>query len=145
MSDESEPRVWRHASAVDDDGPLWRHGRGWITFRNSGRITPHSNGKRTDLEFGAEWRLLVPKGRAFGFGWQFKWGTNGSETTPDFSVHLSRLGDLWVHAGGLIPYRWLERHKPDGKVDYDSRVFGFTVDQRSDVSGMPFSASAPIS
>lgn len=129
MSEEREPRIhrWCHA---EDDGPLWRHGRGHLIAHGSGRITPHSQGKRTDAEFGAEWRLLVPKGRAFGWGWQFKWGTNGSETTPDVSVHLSRIGDLWLHAGGVIPYRWLERHTADGKVDYDTRVFGANVDAR---------------
>ncbi len=129
MADEQERRVHRWCSA-EDDGPLWRHGRAHLIAYGRGRITPHSRGKRTDAEIGAEWRLLIPKGKSFGVGWQFKWGTNDSETTPDFSVHLSRLGDLWLHVGGIVPYRWLERYKPNGQVDYDSRVFGVTIDGR---------------
>jgi hypothetical protein len=124
-SGESRIHHWHNA---EDDGPLWRHGRAFLTIRNAGRITPHSRGVRQDLEFGTEWRALVK--RSFGLGWRVKWGTNGSETTPDLSIHLSHLGDLWLHAGGLVPYRWLERHTAGGKVEYDSRVFAFTVDGR---------------
>lgn len=123
MSDQ----VWTHVyNEEPDDGPIWRNGAARVTFRGRGRRTPHSP-RRQDLEFGSSWRLFKRRDRSFGFGIRFKWGTNASETTPDFSIHLSRLGDLWLHAGGLVPYRWLQRHQPDGKVDYDSRCFEFNV------------------
>lgn len=130
MTDESRVWFWHHR--VDDDTPFLRHGRAHLTFRGYGtrNLHPQSSGSRRDLEFGTEWRFLVKKSGGFGWGWQFTWGTNGSETTPDVSVHFSRLGDLWLHAGGLLPYRWLERHTADGNVDYESRVFGFTADAR---------------
>lgn len=117
---------WHHN---EGETPLWRHGRASLTLSEMGRHIPHSS-RQQDLKFGAEWRLLVEKGETFGFGWQLKWGTNGSETTPDFSINLSRLGDFWFHAGGLIPYRWLERHTANGELEYETRVFGFTVGAR---------------
>lgn len=121
---------WYAHYCNEDETPLWRHGRAWLTIRGAGRRTPHSQGKRTDLEFHAEWRTLVARGDGFGLGASLKWGTNGSESTPDVSLHLSRLGDIWLGVGNLIPYRWLERHKPDGRVDYDTRVFSVEVDGR---------------
>lgn len=115
--------------------PLWRFGRAHLTFpgRGTRNLYPGGSRSRRDLEFGAEWRFLVladNKIGPFGFGWTFKWGTNGSETSPDFSVHLWRLGDLWLKSAHALPYRWLERHKPNGDVDYNTREFGFTIDSR---------------
>lgn len=131
---EPERRYWWHVHA-EDEMPLLRHGRAHLTFpgRGTRNLYPGSSGQRRDLEFGSEWRFLILKDSRsgpFGFGWQIRWGTNGSDSTPDLSLHLSRLGDLWVHFGGLLPYRWLERHNADGSVDYDTRVFGFTADER---------------
>jgi hypothetical protein len=121
---EYESRFYRHVKA--EDGPLWRHGRAWFSIRQAGRLHPPS-GRRSDLGVNFEWRLFPKRGSTFGVGWQIKWGTNGSETTPDLSIHLGRLGDLWVMPSGVIPYRWLERHHPDGRVDYDTRVFSVNV------------------
>lgn len=127
---ERESRIHRWCHAVEStegvDGKLWHHGQAHWIGREMGQR--YGNGRRGDLTFGAEWRLFPRRG--FGVGWQFKWGTGGSETTPDWSIHLSNLGDLWLHAEGLIPRKWLERHTADGKVEWDTRVFGYTVDKR---------------
>lgn len=123
--EERRTYFWHHA---EDGEPLWRHGRAHVVFPERGRRTPHSP-NRQDLQLNAEWSLLT-KRYAFGFGGRFKWGTNGSETTPDIALHLSRLGNVYLSAGGLIPYRWLERHTADGKVDYESREFAIAIDKR---------------
>ena len=119
-------RIWSHHSA---EGPnLLRHGRWWATIRNAGfRGYPNGTGRRRDIETRVEWRLLVPRHSSFGIGLRFKWGTNGSETPIDIAVHLSRLGDVWIGLSGIVPYRWLERRKPNGDTDYDSRVFEVNV------------------
>jgi hypothetical protein len=125
-------RIWSQNLSREDDvdrKPMWRHGRASVTFPNRGRRNYAGTG-RQDLDFGTEWRVFVKHG--FGLGWKFKWGTNGSETTPDVSFHFGSLGDLWLHVGGLIPRSWLERHKTNHQgervVDYDSRVFSLNVD-----------------
>jgi hypothetical protein len=115
-------------SSANDGMPKHRHGRAHVVLHAAGtRGHPAGTGPRRDLSLGAEWRLLVPRGKSFGLGAQLTWGTNASETTPDLSIHLSRLGDLWLQLGGVIPYTWLERHKPNGDVDYDTRIFEVTV------------------
>lgn len=103
---------------------LLRSGRWHIRITGIGHRHPSGNYPR---ECGANihWRVLPKKG--FGVGAQLKWGTNGSDTTPDISVHLGRLADIWVQFSHVIPYSWLERHRPDGSVDYDSRVFSLNI------------------
>lgn len=127
MSDDR--KVWRWSQNLNDDGPMWRHGRASITFRERGRLN-YAGDAHQDLSFGVAWRLLPKSG--FGVGTEVRWGTNASETTPDVAFHAGRLGDLWLHASDLIPRRWLERHKLDRQgqrvTDYDTRVFSINVD-----------------
>lgn len=123
-----EPRFHRHVVA-ENGGPLWRHGRAWFSLRGAGRRpSPRSHMKaRQDLGLAFEWRLFPKRGDTFGVGFKMTWGTGGSDTTPDLSLHLGRIGDLWILPSGLIPHSWLERHKPDGTIDWDTRVFSFNV------------------
>lgn len=123
---EHEPRLHWHHHQYDDTGHAHHH-RAAFTIRGVGRHWQGDPARdRSDVVFGAELLLLPHHGH--GVGWRVKWGTNASETTPDFALHLGRLGSVWVQTAGLVPWRWLERTKPDGKVDYDSRVFGVVVD-----------------
>lgn len=120
-------RFYSH-SCSDGDKPLWRHGRASVSFRNLG-CKNYKRTARTDLGFGFEWRLLVKDG--FGVGWQLKWGTGASESTPDLALHFGKLGDLWIQTSNLLPRRWFTRYKLNRKgervEDYDTRVFSFNV------------------
>lgn len=109
---EGEEPLFRHGAAH-----LWGHGKGTKGY-------PDGTGNRRDVELGAEWRLFA---RGHGLGWEVKVGTNGSENQLALSLFASRLGSLWLHVSGVLPYRWLERHKPDGTTDYESYVIGAQV------------------
>lgn len=111
-----------------------RHGRWHLIAKGVGRrrfyvgrdgVRGPNYGQRSDVQINLEWSII---GRyRFGLGGSFKWGTNGSETTPDISLHFGPLGSLYIQFAGVVPYRWLERHKPNGDVDYDTRVFSANV------------------
>jgi hypothetical protein len=128
--DRSRIILWSQ-NLSDGEKPKWRYGRGSVTFPNCGCKNYQGNGK-LDLSFAAEWRMFVKEG--FGLGWRFKWGTNASETTPDFAFHFGKLGDLYLSVSHLLPRKWLDRYKLNSKgektIDYDTRVFSFTIDTK---------------
>lgn len=125
--DEGEPLAHLHVFANDEPRPLHLAGRASFRWREHGtRGHPDGTGPRRDLELAAEWVALRQEG--FGWGWSFKWGTNASETTPDIGLYFGRWFVLWLHAGHVLPWSWLERQRPDGRTDYDSRKFGFRID-----------------
>lgn len=116
---ESAWHHWHH-----NEGPtLLRGGRAHLIGRERGfpgYPDGQGQGRRRDVDLGCEWRAL--RWSNFGFGLSVKVGTNGSEHQLAASVYLGPLAAFWVNASGVVPYRWLERHKPDGSVDYQSRV-----------------------
>lgn len=123
VDDEGEPLARVAVRSTADDVPWWRQGAASFTVRERGtRGYPDGTGPRRDLGVAAEWRWLTRPG--FGWGWQLRWGTNASETTPDLGVYLGALGTVWVHLEHVLPWSWLERHKPDGRDDYTTREFG---------------------
>lgn len=138
---EGEGRVylWASAETVNGVKRLWRYGRFHLRATGMGRKRkwlnaqgerPVDYGKRGDFGLNIEWSLFFPRYR-FGWGWTFKWGTNGSETTPDIALHFGFLGNIYISFQNLVPYRWLERTKLDDNGqrmrDYDTRVFSFNV------------------
>lgn len=124
-------RIWTWSATEDPSGKKWRHGRAKVAFRGRGRRwkygSPDTNpryGERGDLGIDGEWKFLR---RGHGVGFEVSWGTNGSETTPDIGLFLGPLASLWLQFEHVIPYRWLERKKPDGTDDYETRVFGLRL------------------
>jgi hypothetical protein len=105
--------------------PLLRHGAAHLWGYHKGtKGYPDGTGQRRDVQLGAEWHLF---GRGHGLGFEVKVGTNGSEDHLRLALYASRLGSLWLKASGIVPYSWLERHKADGTVDYQSRITGARI------------------
>lgn len=65
-----------------------------------------------------------------GVGCSIKWGTAGSETTPDLAAHFGPLGSIWLSFERVFPARWFDRRNPDGTPDYDSRLISINADRR---------------
>lgn len=111
--------TWYRWSAKE--GPtMLRHGRAHLVGHQQGfRGYPDGTGRRRDVSLNAEWSTI---GAKHGFGFEVKVGTNGSEHQLGLTLYGGPLFAVWLSASGIVPYRWLERRRPDGSVDYDSRI-----------------------
>lgn len=126
MHGESRAYAWTatESGRHNNNSRLWRHGRAHVRIAKAGRRRYYEAfpgsvasrqpdwGQRSDLGVDVSWYLLPDKHSRFGLGFELKWGTNGSETTPDISLYAGPLGSIWIHAIHWFPYRWFNRYTP---------------------------------